>query len=129
MNNTQTTPEPASKHPPLWRWKLGRQETGYEALPLIISKRLRLDCYILRYRTGTGIPPHKDPAPAGTRHFRLNIIIWPARKGGELSCESYLYRLGPIKFFRPDLAKHSVSPVEEGVRYVFSLGWLRNEKK
>lgn len=124
----ETTPKAAPELPPLWRWKFGRQGTGYEALPLAISRALRFDCYLLRYRKGAGIPPHRDPAPAGARHYRLNIILWPARKGGDLTCESYLFRLGPIKFFRPDLALHSVSPVETGVRYVFSLGWLRGAR-
>jgi hypothetical protein len=128
MSQTESTSKDATALPPLWRWKKGRQNTGYEALPLVISKLLRLDCYLLRYRQGVGIPPHKDPAPVGARHYRLNVIIWPARKGGDLECESYLFELGPIKFFRPDLALHSVSPVEEGVRYVFSVGWLRGAR-
>lgn len=128
MNDSPSTPKSPPELPPLWRWKLGRQGTGYEAFPLVLSKRLRLDCYILRYRQGAGIPPHRDPAPVGARHYRLNIVVWPARKGGDLSCENYLFRLGPLKFFRPDLALHSVTPVEEGVRYVFSLGWLRGAR-
>jgi hypothetical protein len=128
MCKSPTPKTSAPELPPLWHWKPGRQGTGYEALPLIISKLLRLDCYILRYRKGAGIPAHRDAAPPGARHYRLNVIIWPARKGGDLTCESYLFRLGPLKFFRPDLALHSVSPVEEGVRYVFSLGWLRGTR-
>lgn len=111
--------------PKLWCWKMGRQASGYDTFALALSRQLRLDSYLIRYRQGAGIPPHRDPAPTGARHYRLNIILWPARKGGKLSCEAYLFRLGPIKFFRPDMATHSVSPVEAGVRYVFSVGWLR----
>ncbi len=118
----------APSTPHLWRWKAGRQASGYETLALAISQRFRFDCYLIRYRQGAGIPPHRDSAPAGTRHYRLNLILWPARKGGELTCEAYLFRLGPLKFFRPDLAEHAVSPVEAGVRYVFSVGWLRGAR-
>jgi hypothetical protein len=119
----QSTP----KLPKLWRWAPGRQDSGYDTFPLAISKFFRCDCYLIRYRKGAGIPPHRDKVAPGNRHFRLNIILWPARKGGDLSCEWYLFRFGPIKLFRPDLAEHSVSPVEEGVRYVLSFGWLRKD--
>ena len=120
---------PKSDVPRLWRWKAGRQASGYDVLTVAISQRMRFDSYLIRYRTGAGIPPHRDPAPAGCRHYRLNIVLWPARSGGVLACEAYIFRLGPIKFFRPDLATHSVSPVEAGARYVFSIGWLLGSPK
>jgi hypothetical protein len=123
--NKQMTTKEETSLPKLWRWKSGRQGTGYDIFPLALSKFFRCDCYLIRYRPGAGIPPHRDTVKPGNRHFRLNIILWPARKGGDLSCEWYLFRLGPLKFFRPDLAEHSVSPVESGVRYVLSFGWLR----
>jgi hypothetical protein len=125
MSNSPETRSVSASAPQLWRWKSGRQASGYDTFALAVSQRLRFDSYLIRYREGAGIPPHRDPAPEGKRHYRLNVILWPARKGGDLACEAYLFRLGPIKFFRPDLATHSVSPVEKGTRYVFSVGWLR----
>ena len=109
----------------LFEWFKGRQDTGYEAFTLIYSKRLKFDCYILRYKIGSFIPPHIDKVNSDEKHYRLNIVIWPAKKGGELNCEKSIFRVGPINFFRPDLYIHSVSKVEEGVRYVLSIGWIK----
>lgn len=111
--------------PPMFSWREGRQGTGYETMMLVWSKRLRLDCCLIRYREGASIPPHRDPVKGGAQHYRFNVIVRPAKKGGELICEKSLFRLGPVNFFRPDLAEHEVKPVEKGVRYVFSIGWKR----
>lgn len=109
----------------LFEWFKGRQNTGYEAFTLIYSELLKLDCYILRYKKGSSIPPHKDEVGQNERHYRLNIVLWPAKEGGILNCEKSILRFGPINFFRPDLYIHSVSEVMKGTRYVFSLGWNR----
>lgn len=109
----------------LFRWKVGRQNTGYEIFTLIYSKLLKLDCYIIRYRKGASIPAHQDKVDEEHKHYRLNIELLPAKKGGELVCAHSLFRWGPINFFRPDEVIHAVTEVEEGTRYVLSIGWRR----
>lgn len=86
---------------------------------------LPFDCYLLRYQQGSGIQEHTDPVKR-KRHFRLNIVLSKADVGGEFHCESAIYASSRIKLFRPDQAPHSVSPVERGVRYVLSIGWVVN---
>lgn len=107
----------------LLEWKAGRQETGYDVLTLIYSEFLKLDCHIIRYRVGSFIQPHTDPVDAQHKHFRLNIVLWPAKSGGNLLCERSILRLGPINLFRPDEVEHSVTKVTNGIRYLLSVGW------
>lgn len=113
----------------LWTWKEGRQKAGYEIFTILFSKLLRMDCYLIRYPVGAHIPPHCDQVGENEKHYRLNLEIWPARKGGKLNCAHSIFRLGPINLFRPDLVTHSVSPVVEGTRYVFSIGWVKTNKQ
>ena len=105
-------------------WIKGRQGSGYDKLPLIISKRFKFDSYILRFPIGTYIPPHKDPVTTG-RHYRLNIILKRPKSGGEFICQNSILDWPRVKLFRPDQFEHSVSMVEGSPRYVFSVGWLR----
>ena len=58
------------------------------------------------------------------RHYRLNLILKSPRSGGEFVCASPLWANARIKLFRPDACEHSVTRVEGGNRYVFSLGWV-----
>lgn len=107
------------------RWKAGRQHTGYEKMLLLANPFiLPFDCYLLRYRPGTAIPEHTDPVDE-KKHFRLNLVIRKAKAGGEFFCSEPIYESTRIKYFRPDLARHSVSLVEAGTRYVLSIGWVR----
>lgn len=102
----------------LFSWNKGRQNTGYEAFPVLITKIL--DFYVLRYKTGTSIPEHVDPI-SDRRHYRLNVILNTV-DGGDFNCEKMIYNSKRIKLFRPDLYKHSVSTVKSGTRYVLSFG-------
>lgn len=86
------------------------------------------DSYLIRCRKGHSIPPHKDPV-SDKRHFRLNIILSPARKGGEFFCDDPIYEGRRIKFFRPDKTQHGVTKIIEGTKLVFSLGWVLPAKK
>jgi hypothetical protein len=113
----------------LWTWVEGRQKAGYQIFTLIYSRKLRMDCYLIRYPVGSNIPRHRDEVAENERHYRLNIQLWPAKIGGELYCAHSIFRLGPINLFRPDLVTHSVSTVLKGTRYVFSIGWIRINKK
>lgn len=108
-----------------WRWQLGRQGTGYEKCLLLTGMwPLPFDLYLLRYRPGHGIPPHRDPVP-GARHFRVNLILAKGREGGQFVCADTLFSRARLHVFRSDLATHSVEPMVCGTRYVLSLGWLR----
>jgi hypothetical protein len=113
----------------LWRWNKGRQGTGYDVFPFLISKWLKADCYLIRLKKGVTVSEHKDEVKIG-RHFRFNIHFgW--FKGGVLSNEKFIWdgrtsvRRGAY-LFRPDESKHSVSEVTSGTLYIFSVGWLRN---
>ncbi len=109
----------------LLRWRTGRQGSGYDKMLLATSPFLvPWDCYLLRYRPGAGIPEHTDPV-RNKRHYRLNVELKRAREGGEFRCADPLLQTPRIKLFRPDLSPHSVTPVEAGVRYVLSIGWVR----
>ncbi|WP_371397890.1 2OG-Fe(II) oxygenase [Fretibacter rubidus] len=108
------------------KWIKGRQGTGYDKLPLIISRRFKFDSYILRFPVGTSIPTHKDPVALG-RHFRLNIILKRPKSGGEFKCEQTIIDWPRVKLFRPDKYAHCVSEVSGSNRYVLSVGWLRPE--
>ncbi len=107
-----------------FRWQKGRQKSGYDKMLLAQSLRpLPFDMYILRFPEGSEIAPHTDPVSLG-RHYRLNIVLIPAKIGGEFFCATPIFENSRIKFFRPDACEHSVSKVEEGTRYVLSIGWI-----
>ena len=107
-----------------FRWRRGRQGTGYDKMLLVASPwPIGFDSYLLRYPEGTEIPPHTDPKD-GCRHYRLNIVLKAPTAGGEFVCAQPIYATKRIKFFRPDLCEHSVTRVEGGARYVLSIGWV-----
>ncbi len=107
-----------------FRWKLGRQDTGYDKMLLFTARwPLPFDSYLLRYPEGSSVPPHTDPLQAG-RHYRLNIILRSPTSGGDFVCATPIFATRRIKLFRPDACEHSVTPVKGGSRYVFSLGWV-----
>lgn len=105
------------------KWLEGRQKSGYEKLPLISGSWF--DSYILRFREGTEIKPHVDPVQE-KKHYRLNIVIWKAKEGGEFVCRDPIFETARIKLFRPDISEHSVTKVTKGIRYVLSIGWVRD---
>lgn len=112
----------------LWRWQRGRQGGGYDKLLLGGTLwPLPCDCYLLRFPTGASVPPHTDRVERG-RHYRLNIILRPARKGGDFVCASPIHASRRIKLFRPDREEHSVTMIEEGTRWVLSIGWVRGAR-
>lgn len=107
-----------------WRWQRGRQAGGYDRMLLATARwPLPFDCYLIRYPDGSHIPPHTDPVSEG-RHYRLNIVLKSPRQGGEFLCANPIFSTRRIKLFRPDQCEHSVSRVEGGSRYVFSIGWV-----
>lgn len=108
-----------------FRWRGGRQQSGYEKMLLLANPFLvPFDCYLLRFQPGAEIAEHTDPVD-DKRHYRLNIIIRRARSGGEFVCADPIYENRRVKLFRPDRSPHSVTRVIEGTRYVLSIGWVR----
>lgn len=126
-------------------WEKGRQETGYwkaavriddERLKVLVERSLKLigqsdlqsfDCYILKYPTGSLIPPHKDKGSVfGSEHWRLNALIADDHTGGELMVEKRPIKLfvGDAIVFRPDDLLHSVSEITNGTRYMWSVGTM-----
>ena len=107
-----------------FRWRRGRQGTGYDKMLLATAAwPLAFDSYLLRYPEGSEIPPHTDPVSRG-RHYRLNVVLWSPRSGGEFVCATPIFATRRIKFFRPDACEHAVTRVAGGSRYVLSVGWV-----
>ena len=106
------------------KWQPGRQGSGYDKL-LIATARWPVpwDCYLIRYREGSLISYHTDPVDK-KKHFRLNVIVKRAERGGEFYCERAILVSKRIILFRPDISIHAVAKVIEGSRYVFSIGWV-----
>ena len=108
----------------LFRWRRGRQMSGYEKMLLVANPlMIPFDCYLLRFRKGAAIAKHTDPVD-GRRHYRLNIVVKEASKGGHFICANPLFETKRIKLFRPDVSPHAVTRVGEGTRYVLSIGWV-----
>ena len=126
-------------------WRPGRQHSGYDILPLktTLPDELRgaldralaaigapvgdlWDVYLIRYAHGAHIPPHVDPAEPGKRHRRINAVLTPATRGGELVIDAQPIALAvgdAVRFFS-DREVHAVSRVE-GARLLFSVGaWI-----
>jgi hypothetical protein len=110
-------------------WQRGRQGTGYDKMLLATAKwPIPFDSYLLRYPTGSAIPAHTDPV-TDKRHYRLNIVVRKAGRGGQFICATPIFATERIKLFRPDACEHSVSEVTQGARYVLSIGWILPAKK
>lgn len=67
------------------------------------------------------------PCKNGYKHYRFNLIIKKSISGGDFISAHHIWNWGRLKFFRPDLYKHSVTQVKGGSRYVLSLGFLIKE--
>lgn len=102
------------------QWQKGRQGTGYYKYPIISLPFF--DCYLLKYKEGSYIPSHRDSI-TNKRHFRLNIVIQEAIKGGQFVCEKSILSLRRISLFRPDRYYHQVTKIIRGTRYVLSFGF------
>ncbi|QTH64271.1 2OG-Fe(II) oxygenase [Psychrosphaera ytuae] len=108
----------------LFKWEKGRQLSGYDKMFILGSKWFLLfDVYLLRFREGSEIKPHTDKIEKGN-HYRLNIVLKPAKEGGEFICDNSIYESKRIKLFRPDACQHSVTKVIRGNRYLLSIGWV-----
>lgn len=108
-----------------FKWQSGRQSSGYSKISLLESMwPIPFDLYLLKFPEGSQIPEHVDKVDKGFRHYRLNIILKKSLSGGEFLSEKSIINWSRIKFFRPDISKHSVTKVVGGSRYVLSFGFL-----
>lgn len=104
-------------------WEEGRQGTGYLKKKLFENHTgILFDLYLLKFPEGCHIPKHKDEIGFGKKHYRINIILKGAKKGGKFICEKTILNLPFIKIFRPDLYEHEVTKIEKGNRYTLSFG-------
>jgi len=109
----------------LFRWEKGRQKSGYDKMLLCgATWPLKFDTYLLKFPEGSEIMPHTDKVKSG-RYYRLNIVLKQAKRGGEFFCKKAIFESKRIKLFRTDICEHQVSKVEEGSRYLLSIGWVR----
>lgn len=109
----------------LIQWQNGRQNSGYfKRLLLTFNKPFHFDMYLLKFPEGSFIKEHIDPLKEGYKHFRLNIILKKPSSGGIFYTEKSIFEKNRIKFFRPDLYKHSVSKIIKGDRFIISIGFL-----
>ena len=105
-------------------WQQGRQGTGYNKLCLLQSKHLKFDAYLLYYPQGSRIGVHTDEVESG-RHYRLNIMLKKAKKGGDFICPDVSFRFWRVALFRPDIQEHLVTTIQDGYRVMLSIGWVR----
>lgn len=101
----------------------GRQvNSNYFVKKLFESKRFRFDCHLIKYPLGGFVLPHRDPVSYG-KHHRLNIELVKATRGGKF-LGNVCFKVGRIVKFMPDETFHEVTEVQQGVRYVLSIGWI-----
>lgn len=111
----------------LWSWGEDTYHTGYRIFTLFFSKQF--DCYLFHYKEGSYIPKHKDPR-GGRKIYRFNLELIKAKKGGKFVCNNMLFSLGRRLFlFRADTSYHYVTPIEEGSRWVLSVGFKPKKKE
>lgn len=104
-------------------WKEGRQGTGYFNYKVASNTRFLFDIYLVKFPVGCCLPAHVDEVETG-KHYRVNIILWPALKGGKFRCENCIVDLPFLKIFRPDVNEHEVTLIEKGTRYILSFGFI-----
>ena len=109
-------------------WDSGRLHSGYLKFKIVESSIFKFDIYLIKFPEGSFIPEHTDPAINGYRHYRCNIILKKSKFGGEFLSEHSIINWNRLKFFRPDISKHSVTKVVGGSRIVLSIGFLLKNK-
>lgn len=116
----------------IFRWRPGRQGTGYRKMLLAESSWLGFDVYLLDYPPGVGIPRHTDPVE-GKKHHRINVVLRGSLVAFHVVVPSsglvqpWMLRSflgGRVVKFRPDVLEHGVT-AGEGRRLVLSIGWVR----
>lgn len=101
----------------LFTWIKGRQESGYRKMCLFQFNKS--DCYLIHYPVGSSIPTHTDPVPTH-KHYRFNLRLL----GEDAYVGDYIFKIGRLIFFRPDIMPHSVKQVSSE-RYILSFGFVK----
>lgn len=131
-------------------WAPGRQGSGYSKYylrdaPLMEAQRSfvhqaqqvlanhvndgkateHMDALLIRYPPGSSIPDHKDPAPEGFSHHRLNVLLSEPSGSGTLFIEGRPVAMsaGDAVVFSSGSQTHRVDAVHQG-RLVLSVGIL-----
>jgi hypothetical protein len=104
----------------MFKWEIGRQNSGYHKLKLFSF--YRADCYLLFYPINSFIQPHIDKVKG--KHFRINLILRQAIKGGVFFCSNPIINWKRIKIFRADISEHGLTNIEQGTRLVLSIGFI-----
>jgi len=81
---------------------------------------IAFDTVIIRYPSGSELPLHRDVVK-GFKCYRFNFSF-NLGSGGELICDNVIFRSKYLNIFRPDANMHGVSKVENGTRWVFTIG-------
>lgn len=106
----------------MFKWQSGRQNGGYLKMPLVMSLLpVPWDIHLVKMPEGSVVKEHTDPFN-GRRMYRLNIVLSEPEEGGEFKCERTILNWRRVKFFRPDLYRHSVTQVTKGSRLILSFG-------
>lgn len=100
----------------MFRWREGRQGTGYRKLELLRGRRF--DLHLIDYPPGVGIPWHADKLE-DRRHLRVNLALLVG--GSRLLCADAIDRIGErLVIFWSDRG-HAVTENRRR-RVVLSLG-------
>ena len=94
------------------KWQKGRQDSGYKKITIFKSKKLKLDCYLIKYEKGDFIPKHKDVVGKKFIHNRINVLLKKSKIGGEFYCNKHKIFLNRIIYFQPSEEIHSVSKIQ-----------------
>lgn len=145
LGDTMCLNEVMSAHNSDAYWERGRQGSGYEKFDLKLfsdlpelsqlikrtltqidwrNERQSWDAWIIHYRLGDFVAPHRDDVPYGLRHKRLNAIIRQSYTGGDFLVDGRYVPLSDrdAVMFYPGEVTHEVTPVTAGLRLVFSAG-------
>lgn len=104
------------------------KENPYYKCCLIESKKFQFDVYLLLYPKGSFVSWHRDPAPKGYVHKRLNFIIVRPDRGGQFlkrNKSNVVETKSRFSLFDASEITHAVTTVKSGQRLSISMGWLR----
>jgi len=105
-----------------WQWVKGRQNPTYEKFLIFQSKRLKADCYLLRYGKNSYLKSHIDATDKNHRHYRANLVLKNSRSGGVFKCKKTILDWPRLKVFEAGKYSHSLTKILEGNRLVLSIG-------
>ncbi len=108
----------------MFKWKEGRQRTGYRVMKLFQVKwPMPMDAYLIHYPVGSFVNTHIDPVPMH-EHWRFNIVL-----KRNLRCNGFYTNENHFEWWRFIIFRsdryHSVFPVTKKSRWVLSFGYCK----